>query len=232
MTTVQDVLQQVYRTYEGDTDYPLFDDEDMQLYFEHLKDSLKTWVKKFPQYRESYAELTDAADGDKVTTAGVKTINAPTNFIRPATFITVGSKTLDYLPPQKMELMKKENPMGEWFSYTGYPGAYKIVLNPVPGAVEAVSYPYYKSLTAVTGASSVLEISRPDYCVFYILNKLYADDEANKDLAKEYRGMMNDEVSDERIELAKLTTGQPNRMRDMGYLRYGAGFGRLGSSED
>lgn len=228
---VLDLLKKVYHKYEGDTDYPDFTDDDMQLYFALLKDSLEDWVDEFPEFRELYAELADAVDGDKVTAPGVSTISAPTNFVRPATFITVGSKKLEYVPPQKMEQLKSQNSISEWYSITGYPGAYKLVLNPVPSAIETVNYPYYKTITAVSGSSSVIEISRPRYCLYYILNQLYLDDESNKDLAKMYEGKMKEQIVNEKIALAK-TPGTPNRMKDSGVIRYGAGFGRLASSEE
>lgn len=223
--TVQEALEMVYRKYEGDTDYPEFIEDDMQLFFGLLKDSLIDWADKFPEARESFKELTDSSTGDKQTTSGNKTIDAPTNFIRPANKIYVGDKKLEYLPPQKMSLF----PTDEWFSVIGKPGAYKIVLNPTPTTILPVDYSYYGTLSVPTGETDVIDISRPLYCVFYILNSLYLDDPTNKDLASMYETKMKEEIRLEKVALAKTPTGTPNRVSGLSYLRNGAGFGRLAS---
>ena len=82
--TVDQILKQVHRTYEGDVDYPEFEDEETQLYMAHLKDSIREWGNRFPNYREMFVYLADADDGDTTTTPGSNTINCPTNFVRPA----------------------------------------------------------------------------------------------------------------------------------------------------
>ena len=226
--TILEAVQQIYLDYEGDTDYPEFDDDDMQLYFAHIKTSLKKWSEKFPNSREGFKELDDASTGDKVTEAGVKTIDAPTNFIRPANYIFVGDKKLEYLPPQKMDLF----PTDEWFSITGRPGAYKIIINPIPGAVLPVKYSFYGTLEVPTGASSVIDISRPNYCISYVLHKLYLDDPNNKDLAAMYKQEMMNEVRAEKIELFRTPTGTPNRISGRNYQRNSAGFGILASQQE
>ena len=224
-TTALEICQQVYLDYEGDADYPEFEDDDMQLFFEHLKNSLKEWADKFPQSRESFKELADSSSGDKQTSIGVKKYSAPLNFIRPANFIFVGDKKLEYLPPQKMDLFPTE----EWFSITGKPGSYKIVINPTPTAVADIDYSFYGSLDIPTGASSVIDISRPLFCVHYILNKLYLDDSQNKDLAAMHEAMKKQEIRAEKVELVKMPTGTPNRISGRNYTRNGAGFGVLAS---
>lgn len=230
MTIALDVLKKVYHTYEGDTDYPEFADDDMQLYFAHLVDSVEEWMNRFPKYREMFAYLSDAVDGDKQTTAGAETIDAPSNFVRPANFIKVDGKKLEYIPPEKMEL--HDGTLEEWFSIIGMPGAYKIVIHPTPGSVVNVSYPYYKTLTKPTTENSTIEVSRPFFCLYYILNKLYLDDAQNKDLAKMYEDKMDEQERLERVSLAMTPTGTPNQARDMNFLKFGSGFGRLSSNAE
>lgn len=46
--TVEDILHQVHRIYDGDTDYLEFDDDDTQLNFGHLKDGIDEWLSRFP----------------------------------------------------------------------------------------------------------------------------------------------------------------------------------------
>lgn len=229
MTTALDILHQVYLKYEGDTDYPDFEDEDMQLYFAHLRDSFDDWVGRFPRYREMFDYLENAIDGDKQTAAGIQTYNAPANFVRPANYIKVGNKKLEYIPPEKMEL--HNGALEEWFSVIGHPGAYKIVINPIPGSISPITYPYYKTLTKPTNENSVIEVSRPLFCLYYILHNLYLDDSQNKDLAAMYKEDMKEQERLERVQLAITPTGTPNQARDMNFLKFGSGFGRLSTEE-
>lgn len=230
--TVLEVLKKVYRKYEGDTSYPDFEDDDFQLYFDHLKDSLEEWVGMFSNHRESFAELVDAVDGTKVTAAGVSSYNAPTNFIAPANFIFVGTTRYEYEPPQKMKILQDLDSTKNWFSVIGYPGAYKVVISPTPTAVGTISYPYWRTLVAPTVEGGVIEISRPFYCVFYILHHLYLDDPNNKDLAGLYKEKMDEEERRERFALARTPAGTSNRTSDMGFMRFGTGFGHKSSGAD
>lgn len=46
--TVDDILKQVHRTYEGDIDYLEFSDDETQLNFSYLKDGIDEWLDRFP----------------------------------------------------------------------------------------------------------------------------------------------------------------------------------------
>lgn len=214
--TVKQILDRVYREYEKDGDYLSFTDSDMQLWFDYLKDSLREWVKYFPHLKEVYAKLADATDGSKTTVANQDTYNAPSNFIRPLSFIKVGDEIYHYLPHEKMLYEKEYNPNNKWFSVIGYEGAYKIVIYPTPTTTgTTISYDYMATITNPSGESSVVAISRPDFCVYYILYQLYADDQSNKDLAIKYEQKMLDEIRLEKIEQARRPYGQRGKTQDV-----------------
>lgn len=220
--TVKQILDRVYREYEKDADYLEFTDDDMVLWFDYLKDSLKEWVDEFQDLREVYTELSLATDGDKTTVSGQSDYDAPTNFIRPATFIKVGNNVYHYLPIEKTEYQKENYPDERWFSVKGYKGAFKIVIYPTPSTTgTTISYPYYKTITEPTGENSTVEITRPNYCVYYILRQLYLDDPINQNLAKEYEAKMIEEVRREKIERIRAVTGQRLKADDI----YGSGIG-------
>ncbi len=46
--TVDDILKQVHRIYEGDIDYLEFEDDETQLHFSYLLDALDEWLDRFP----------------------------------------------------------------------------------------------------------------------------------------------------------------------------------------
>lgn len=219
--TVDDILKQVHRIYEGDIDYLEFADDETQLQFSHLKDGIEEWIRRFPEYREVFADLTSASDGDKVTTTAT-IYNCPTNFVRPVNIVKIGEKYLNYVPPEKIALKLQENTGSEWFAITGRPGAYKLRINPAPSTGSTIAYDYWKSATVPTLATSVVEVSRPFFITSYILNKLFSEDDPAQ--AKEYKDKMNEEEQLERVALAK-SPSEPNQFKV-----YGAGFGDTSSS--
>lgn len=206
--TVDDILNQVHRDYEGDTDYLEFADEETQLHFSYLKDGIEEWLDRFPEYREVFTDLTTATDGDKTTNGG-SIYDCPTNFVRPANVVKVGSKYLTYIPPEKVALKLQDNSASEWFTITGSPGAYKLRINPAVASGSTIEYDYWRSITLPTLATSTIEVSRPSFITAYILNKLYAEDDPDR--AEEYAYKMNEEERLERVALAK-TPGISNKI--------------------
>lgn len=219
--TAEDILRQVHRIYEGDIDYLEFADEETQLHFALLKDGIEEWINRFPEYREVFTDLASASDGDKITTTAT-VYNCPANFVRPANVVKIGSKYLDYIPPEKVALKLQENSGSEWFTITGSPGAYKLRINPAPSAGSTIDYDYWKTVTVPTLATSVIEVSRPFFVTSYILNKLFAEDDPGR--AKEYDLKMDEEERLERVALAK-SPSEPNQLKVNG-----AGFNDTGSS--
>lgn len=211
--TAYELLKKVYAASEGDTDYPSFEDEDMQLYFAHLLTALNKWVDEFPDLGETYAELLDSPDGDKVTVAGQTHYSLPSNFVSFINPIIVGGSTLDFLPPEKM----RQNKDTAWYSLLGYPGAYTLILNPIPAGGQLIDFSYYKTITKPTTASSVIEISRPYYCYHYIMYQLYKDDVNNKDIAREAKNGMQEEIIKEKVARMKSPTGTSISMRGSGF---------------
>jgi len=219
--TVDQLLQQVHREYEGDTDYLDFDDEETQLRVEYIKDSIREWVNRFPEYREVFTDLASASDGDTATASSVTIYDCPTDFSRPSNVVKIGSSYLSYIPPDKIGLELQANPNKAWFTITGTPGAYKLRINPAPSAIETIEYDYWKTATIPTTTTDVVEISRPMFCVYYTLWKIYKEDDPDQE--RKYKDLMTEEERLERIALAK-NPGEPNVMG-----LHGSGFGITGS---
>ena len=198
--TVDDILKAVHREYEGDIDYLEFLDDETQYNFALLKDGIEEWISRFPEYREVFTDLTSASDGDKTTTTATS-YNCPTNFVRPTNVIKIGTKYLNYIPPEKIALSNQENSGSEWFTITGRPGALKLRINPAPSSGSIIEYDYWKTATVPTLSTSAVEISRPNFVTSYILNKLFAEDDPVR--AKEFKDKMDEEERLERVALAK-----------------------------
>lgn len=219
--TVDQALQKIHREYEGDTDYLEFDDEETQLRVEYIKDSVKEWTDKFPEYREQFYSLADADDGDTVTTGSATEYDCPTNFIRPAGLVKIGDSIyLPYIDPSQITAKNRENSAFEWFTILQYPGVFKLRINPVQTAGLAINYDYYGDLTLPATTTDSIPLARPLYSVWYTLWKIYKEDDPEQE--EKYKRLMEEEVRLERIALAK-TPGTPNRLKIGGY-----GFGVQG----
>jgi len=221
--TVDQALKQIHREYEGDINYPDFNDDETQLRVGYLKDSIREWGDRFPKFRELFALLSDAPDGTKQTSAGVTKYSCPTNFIRPSTWVKIGDKRLSYVPPEDMEKKLAANVSDEWFSVIGSPSKYKIVINPAPSGTSTIEYPYWRIPTQPALTTDILEISRPLFCIYYVLSKLFRDDDPDR--AKEFENKMDDQERKERVALVQ-TPGQSNRVNTPGY-----GFGQKAPNE-
>lgn len=219
--TVDQLLQQIHREYEGDVDYLEFDDEETQLRIAYIKDSIREWVNKFPEYREVYTSLEDAVDGDTTTSNGVSTYDCPSNFIRPVSIVKVGDTYFDYIAPEEVALKQRDNSNAEWFTIIGSPGAYRVKLNPTPSSSQTIEYDYWKSIDVPATTTDVVEISRPMFCVYYTLNKIYKEDDAVQE--EKYKKLMEEEERLERVALAK-SPSESNRL-----IISGAGMGNRDS---
>ena len=215
--TVDQILRQIHYRYEGDTDYLEFEDEETQLRVAHLKDGLREWVNRFPEYREVFADLVSAENGDKVTTGGVTVYDCPINLVRPASRVKVGSTYLDYIDPSAKMLRLEANANDPWYTITGRPGALKLIINPAPAGGNAIDYDYWRDVSMPETTTDVVEISRPFFVVYYVLNQIYEEDDPDR--ARLYEAKMDEEERRERVALAK-NSGSSNRL-----TIYGAGFG-------
>lgn len=222
--TLEEGLQKIHREYEGDVDYLDADDEETLLRKACVQDGIKDWVgEKFPEKRETFCDLASASDGDKLT-SGVDTIyDCPTNFIRPAGKIKIGDSIyLSYIDPSQIAKKLEENSGTPWYTVIGYPGAYKLRINPAQVAGLAINYDYFGTVTIPTSMNSPIPISRPLYAVYYALWKLFKEDDPDQE--KKYKDLMDEEERLERIDLIK-TSGTPNRI-----FSAGAGFGDTSGS--
>lgn len=218
--TVLDILKKVYRKYEGDVEYPDFEDEDMQLYFGLLLDSLDEWDSEFPESRETYDLLSNAIDGEKTVIAGKTIYNAPTNYSSASSAMYVGDSVYTFVTQDEMTKHKGEESTATIFTVHGYPGAYRIEFYPAPDGITTTTldYMYWRFTNKPTGSSSVVEIGRPLYCVYAILEALYFDDVNNKRLAQEYGELKTKEIKKEKM---RLFTKARNQVKPSGF-----GFGQ------
>lgn len=218
--TVLDILKKVYRKYEGDVEYPDFEDEDMQLYFSLLCDSLDEWDSEFPDARETYDTLAHAIDGDKTMLAGKTMYLAPSNFASPSSALYIGDTVYTFVTQDELTKRKGEENSTKVFTVHGYPGAYRLEFYPAPdgAGTGTLEYMYWRTTNKPVTGSSVIEIGRPLYCLYSILEALYFDDVNNKRLAQEYGEMKTKEIKKEKM---RLFTKARNQVKPSGF-----GFGQ------
>lgn len=171
----QDIINNAFYLLEKDSDpWDTTDDE-----YTTARGILNMGVVRWENYdnttwRELWTTLTDAADGDKTVSAADYDYNCPTNMARVGGYVTITPASGDavfyqVLPPE--EVRKYKGTTTNWCYFTGNKSAgFDLHFNPscTLSTGGTIDYPYYKSATQSSAASTVLEVSDPNFLSYFI----------------------------------------------------------------
>lgn len=235
MTETQ-AIQIAYRRWQSSTDYPESSSDDYSLIQGALNDGIEAWggraKEESVKWRELFTNLAVASDGDKTTTSGTSAYDAPSNFESISSFVKVtDSDGLSIYYPYKKsdDVLRalKENTSEQFFYITGDDGnGYQINLNPTPTSTgNTISYSYYKKPTLLTTTSSVIEMAKPYFAIYFALSVL--NEEERPDLAQAYAtkaaSIMDQMIIDNEIP----PFNHPYKLGDFDYdVNGGIAFGR------
>lgn len=228
--TLTEILNRCHVLLEKDTDYPTSTDEDYLLRLELLKDAVMIWEKDNENgtlWNELFTTLADtdvALGGDKVTVANQSSYECPSDFVFPASYVKIGSgdSTVYY---------KKINPnQAPDYSSAGVPAYYirgnksagfKIYLVGIIPTASAlvIDYDYYKSATMPSTGTDVLEMSDPQFAIYWVLAELTKDDDPS--LASQYQ-----QVSLNKLDAMRMRNNQPSYGEDNLIFDQIGGFGK------
>ena len=216
--TVEQILNQAHVLYDGSTDYPEFDDEDGTLRLALLQLAVQAYDEtENIKWEELFTSLEEATDGDKVTTTA-RVYSCPANFRYVTSFVYIGTKKFSVIKAREV-MEAQEKGISNFAYFTGKPGSYKLHISEVPEAGQTISYDYYRTPTQPTAVSDVLDMSRPLYAVYFIVWKLYENDNRN-DKVTLYSQLASDVMEAMTIQNELPPEGHSNQIPVRG-----AGFG-------
>lgn len=176
MYTEERLQEIIHRLYEGSTDYPDTTSDDYLLRRGYINDSVNEWALNSGnvRWRELFTTLADASDGDEVTTTATQ-YDCPTNFMFMSSRLEIGGAYYTFSSNDEVA-NRQDRGESRFFWITGSPNAYKLNISEAVDAGGTISYSYYKQPTLATATTTVLEMSRPYFAVYFTLSKLYEQD--------------------------------------------------------
>jgi hypothetical protein len=196
--TEEQIIDVVYALYEtDDTGWASTSDEYLAAR-KYCNVAINRWEHyDNTEWRELWTKLTDAADGDK-TTDGTNQYDCPTNFVRPGSWVRVGTTFYTVITPEKVA--KYANSQDKFCYFSGNSSAgFKLNFNAnlSMSTGDTIYYEYYKSATTFTATTSKTEMADPYFIVYFVLARFIKND--GEDNMEEIR------ESDEKLEQMRVT---------------------------
>lgn len=173
--TETEIIAQVFSLLEKDSDTWEEADSEYLTARSFLNMGMNRWQNfENTTWRELWTDLTSSSTGQKTVSASTWTYDTPTNFVRPGGYVTTtdsdGGVTFWHVPPNE-EVGKYANSTDNWAYFKGNKkDGFELQFNPksTPTTGGTINYPYYKSATQSSNASTVLEIGDPNFLSYFI----------------------------------------------------------------
>ena len=224
--TLDQILQSIHRIYESNTGYPSNGEEDYALRTGYVNDAIRIWGEtEEVNWNSLYTDLASAGDGDSTTTASDSTYNTPTNFIKFSSLVKIGGVYYTYRKLDEVQVEVKNNSNSRIYYLTGSPGSYVLNINPTPDETGlTIEYNYYKTPTLMSDGTDVPDMTKPMYCVYYTLSRLYEADSRN-DLMQFYDQKAQDVYQQMLIANEVPPFNHPYEIYDIDHATNGVKFG-------
>ena len=155
---------------ELDSSPPTSGDEDYTVWMNLLNVAINLWEnEEGVLWKELFADLTTASDGEKTTVAGQYAYDLPTNF----KFLNSGIVWVDDTPFTVIkieDLQLYDQNLGNWVYFTQTHMNFNPNLTITGGST--IKYNYYKDATALSTGASTFEMSDPMFAVYYAVAEL------------------------------------------------------------
>ena len=216
--TLQEAQNILHYKYQGDDNTPSSSSEDWTLRTAYFNEAIRLWERE-AQWRELYTTLAAASDGDKTTVDGTATYTAPSNLKSVAGYLRIvnGSSSEYYRYVDVSETSIYDNDSSSRFFYvTGNDRSGRTIhIHPTPTTTGlTISYEYYKSAAALSDASDVIEMSDPDFVVFYALSVLFESD-GQGDRAEKALGEASARLKQMKVNTLIIPALNENRIKDV-----------------
>ena len=224
VNTLSDAVKYINVLYNTSSTPPNPGEEDYIIWTQLLNISISNWEsEEGMNWRELFAKLADAPDGDKTTTTSNSYV-LPVLFKFPnANFVWLGDGTQKtaYRVIRQEDINLYTNDAENW-CYFQMDGSPTLEFNPNLGMVagQTITYNYYKYASSVSAATDVFDMSDPMYAVYYALSELKSDEGDTRSI----------QMAMKRLEAMKtLNFETAEHQKDNTLSPIGNGFGTIGN---
>ena len=180
--TENDIIDIVYSLYETDDDGWDTDSDEYLSARRYCNTAIARWERyDNTVWNELWTKLSDAADGDKTTTAGTYAYDCPTDFIRPGSWVRTGATPVYWqvIPNKDYAEQDQINNISKFCYLSGsVRDGFQINFNPNVTLTtgDEIAYEYYKTATTFTTTASTTEMADPYFIVYYTLARFLRND--------------------------------------------------------
>ena len=188
--TVSEVLQQIHRLYEGNTDYPSSGSDDYNLRLGLINDAIKEWETfRQTRWKELYATTS------LTTVSGTSQYSLPSDFKEIASLVYIDDLYYKIVRNDMVKSLQEADSTARFCWITGTPTAYQLNVNPEPDeSGKSIELSYYKYASSVSNDTDVLPMSMPMFVSYWVVARLY-DQDGNGAMTTYYEQKANDVMS-------------------------------------
>lgn len=225
--TITNIMENVYKIYDGETGALDNDSEDFQIRLALANQAINVWeTQEGMVWNELFTtESGTTADSDY-------DYDLSSNFISPAGFLRIydannNATIYKYKRPEEFYITQDQESNTRMYTITGGDGSRVLIINPTPSTASGTAgltykLDYYKRATTYsTGEESTeIEMSDPWFVIHWILAQLYADDE-NTTKLQIHQPIATQKLSNMRIRNEVNPFGNPNALQDTTWTGFG-----------
>lgn len=176
----QEIIDQIYAMYEGDNDLWETTSDEYLTARRYLNAGVNRWrYYERTDWKELFTNLADATTGSSVTVADTFDYAAPDDFVRPTSYVRIGTTLFKTIQPAKAIIYQADGNTDAWaYFYGNSKDGFELRINPLYNleAGLTIDYSYYRTPTEFTSTTDVTEMSDPYFLVYYVLYRLYKND--------------------------------------------------------
>ena len=180
---LSDAITYLNSLYEQDDTDPTSGDESYTLWTSLFNVAINIWESEEGMlWKELYATLAAASDGDTTIAASTWDYDCPTDFrfvVGKVRLVSPSGVSSYYEVIPVTDVSLYDDNSSKWCYFTGNVSAgFDIHFNPDLSLTtgDTIAYEYYKNATALSAASDKFEMADPMFVIFYALSELRKDE--------------------------------------------------------
>jgi hypothetical protein len=220
--TLTEALQQIHILLEKSTDYPSSTEGDYLVRKALVNNAIQVWEsEEGVLWNELFATLS-SDDGDAQTSKDTADYDCPSEFKFPCGFLRIGTQYYNLIRPSNVQTKDNDTTSHYWYVTGNANSRYTFHISPTPTESDLdIKFDYYKSATLMEEGDDIIEMSDPQFCVYWALYELVKDEDPS--LAQDYRDIALNKLRAMKTRNIMPAFWQDNQMDD--YFQ-GSDFGK------